>query len=58
MYVSDTEDDPIVTPCTWDHVLDVSADALSKVYFRLVFKLMLDTENMSSFKDIGKEQGF
>ena len=42
MYVSDTEDDDKVgCPYTRDHVLDVSAEALSKVYLRLVFKLVL-----------------
>ena len=55
MYVSDTEDDPSTSdPRTRDHILEVSPEALAKVYFRLVFKLML-TSQMSSFDDIGKE---
>ena len=45
MYVSDTEDDcNLKDQSTFDHVLEVSAEALSKVtvfYFSLVFKLTL-----------------
>ena len=41
MYVSDTEDDVTLTHrSTHDYVLNVSPEALAKVFFRLVFKLI------------------
>ena len=57
MYISDTEDDPSLThEFTYDHVLAVSKEALSKVILRLVFKLMLS--KMTSQVDGNKEKGF